>query len=56
MKKLPEGHLDRYDWSRASRGRFAKRMVAERQRARGRTIAKAFPYTEAESGNLFANV
>ncbi len=20
MKKLPEGHLDRYDWSRATRG------------------------------------
>ena len=24
-RKLPEGHIDRYDWSRAQRGRLAVR-------------------------------
>ena len=25
VAKLPEGHVDRYDWSRATRGRLARR-------------------------------
>ena len=45
MKKLPEGHLDRYDWSKATRGRFAKRIAAEGSnlRALEDEVAKAFP-------------
>ncbi len=45
MKKLPEGHVGRYDWSRASRGRFAKRLAAEGSnlRALDDDVAEAFP-------------
>ena len=27
LARLPEGHLDRYDWSRATRGRLAARAA-----------------------------
>jgi len=27
LAKLPEGHPDRYDWSRAKRGRLARRAA-----------------------------
>lgn len=27
IAKLPEGHLDRYDWSRATRGRLSARAA-----------------------------
>ena len=45
MKKLPEGHVGRYDWSRATRGRFAKRLAEEASnlRALEDDIAAAFP-------------
>lgn len=45
MKKLPEGHPDRYDWSRATRGRLAKRLAAEGSnlRALDDELASAFP-------------
>lgn len=44
MKKLPEGHIDRYDWSRATRGTLAKRILAEGSnlRALDDDVAKAF--------------
>ncbi len=52
MKKLPEGHPDRYDWSRAGRGRIAKRAAAERTnlRALEDDLAQAFP----DSGSVNA--
>jgi hypothetical protein len=45
MKKLPEGHVDRYDWSKATRGRLAKRIAAEGSnlRALDEDLAAAFP-------------
>jgi hypothetical protein len=45
MKKLPEGHLDRYDWTRATRGRIAKRIAAEGSNLRSleEDVAVAFP-------------
>jgi len=45
MKKLPEGHPDRYDWSRATRGTVAKKLAAERTnlRALDEDVAAAFP-------------
>lgn len=27
LARLPEGHLERYDWSRATRGRLAERAA-----------------------------
>jgi hypothetical protein len=56
MKKLPEGHLDRYDWSRASRGRFAKQLAAERNnlRALDDDLAEAFPDSAAVNAALRA--
>jgi len=45
MKKaLAEGHVDRYDWSRATRGTLAKRIAAEGSnlRALDEDVAKAF--------------
>jgi len=56
MKKLPEGHLDRYDWSRASRGRFAKQLAAERHnlRALDDELAEAFPDSAAVNAALRA--
>ena len=56
MKKLPEGHLDRYDWSRASRGRFAKQLAAERNnlRALDDELAEAFPDSASVNAALRA--
>ena len=44
MKKLPEGHMDRYDWSRATRGRLARRIAVEGSnlRALDDDVAKEF--------------
>jgi hypothetical protein len=52
MKKLPEGHVDRYDWSKATRGRIAKRIAAEGSnlRALDEDVAAAFP----DSGSVNA--
>ena len=52
MKKLPEGHIDRYDWSKATRGRLAKRLAAEQSnlRALEDDVARAFP--DSSSVNL----
>ena len=56
MKKLPEGHLERYDWSRASRGRLAKRIAAEGSnlRAIDDDLAAAFPDSSSVSRALRA--
>jgi hypothetical protein len=56
MKKLPEGHLDRYDWSRATRGRFAKRITAEGSnlRALEDDVAKEFPDSASVNAALRA--
>jgi hypothetical protein len=45
MKKLPEGHVDRYDWKKATRGRLAKQLAAEGSnlRALDDDVAVAFP-------------
>ena len=45
MKKHPEGHPDRYDWARSTRGTIAKKLVAERTnlRALDEDVAAAFP-------------
>ena len=45
MKKLHEGHLERYDWAHATRGRLAKRLAAETTnlRALDDDLADAFP-------------
>ncbi len=45
MKKLSEGHLGRYDWANATRGRLAKKAAAERTnlRALDADVADAFP-------------
>lgn len=56
MKKLPEGHLDRYDWSRATRGRLAKRILAEgtNLRALDEELAAAFPDSASVNAALHA--
>ena len=56
MKKLPEGHPDRYDWSRATRGRLAKRIAAEGSnlRALDDELATAFPDSAAVNRALRA--
>jgi len=56
MKKLPEGHLDRYDWSKAGRGRFAKRIASEGSnlRALDDDVAKAFPDSASVNAALRA--
>jgi hypothetical protein len=56
MKKLPEGHVDRYDWSRATRGRFAKRIAAESSnlRALDDEVAAAFPDSASVNAALRA--
>jgi hypothetical protein len=56
MKKLPEGHVDRYDWSRATRGRFAKRIAAEGSnlRALDDEVAAAFPDSASVNAALRA--
>lgn len=56
MKKLPEGHLDRYDWSRATRGRLAKRVAAKGSnlRALDEDVAAAFPDSESVNAGLRA--
>ncbi len=58
MKKLPEGHPDRYDWSRATRGRLAKRIAAEGSnlRALDDELAAAFPDSAAVNRALHALV
>lgn len=56
MKKLPEGHPDRYDWSRATRGRIAKAAAVERTnlRALDEDVAEAFPDSESVNATLRA--
>lgn len=56
MKKLPEGHPDRYDWSRATRGRIAKRIAAEGSnlRALDDDLAAAFPDSASVNRALHA--
>jgi hypothetical protein len=56
MKKLPEGHMDRYDWARATRGRLAKRAAAERTnlRALDDELAAAFPDSTSVNAALRA--
>lgn len=56
MKKLPEGHLGRYDWSRATRGRLAKRILAEgtNLRALDDDVAAAFPDSASVNAALHA--
>ena len=56
MKKLPEGHLDRYDGSHATRGRIAKAASAERTnlRALDEDVAAAFPDSESVNEALRA--
>lgn len=56
MKKLPETHPDRYDWSRASRGRFARRLAAEGSnlRALDDDLAGAFPDSASVNAALRA--
>ena len=56
MRKLPEGHPDRYDWTRSSRGRFAKLLAAERNnlRALDDDLAEAFPDSASVNAALRA--
>jgi hypothetical protein len=56
MKKLPEGHPDRYDWTRSSRGRLAKRIAAEGSnlRALDDDLARAFPDSTSVNAALRA--
>jgi len=56
MKKLPEGHVDRYDWSRATRGRLAKRIATEGSnlRALDEDVADAFPDSASVNAALRA--
>lgn len=56
MKKLPEGHLDRYDWSRVTRGTLAARIAAEGSnlRALDDDLAEAFPDSAAVNAALRA--
>lgn len=56
MKKLPEGHMDRYDWSRATRGRLAKRIASEGSnlRALDADVAKDFPDSASVNAALRA--
>ena len=56
MKKRPEGSLDRYDWSRSSRGRFAKKIAAEGSnlRALEEDVAVAFPDSASVNEALHA--
>ena len=54
MKKLPEGHVDRYDWPKATRGRIAKRIAAEGSnlRALDDDLAAAFPDSSSVNAAL----
>ncbi len=56
MKKLLEGHLDRYDWSRATRGRIARRIAADGSnlRALDDDVARAFPDSASVNAALRA--
>ena len=56
MKKLPEGHPDRYDWARATRGRIAKRIAADGSnlRALDDVVAAAFPDSASVNRALHA--
>jgi len=56
MKKLPEGHIDPYDWSKATRGRLAKRIAAEGSnlRALDDELARAFPDSASVNAALHA--
>jgi hypothetical protein len=56
MKKLPEGHLDRYDWSKSSRGRFAKKLAetGSNLRALDEDVAAAFPDSASVNAALRA--
>jgi hypothetical protein len=56
MKKLPEGHMERYDWTKATRGRFAKRIAAEGSnlRALDDDLAEAFPDSASVNAALRA--
>ena len=54
MKKLPEGHIDRYDWSHATRGRLAARIAAEGSNlcALDEDVAEGFPDSAAVNAAL----
>jgi hypothetical protein len=56
MKKLPEGHMKRYDWAKATRGRLAKRIAAEGSnlRALDEDVARAFPDSASVNAALRA--
>ena len=56
MKRLPEGHIDRYDWSRATRGRLAKRISKEGSnlRALDDDVVKDFPDSASVNAALRA--
>lgn len=56
MKKLPEGHIGRYDWSRATRGRLARRIAKEGSnlRALDDDVVKEFPDSESVNAALRA--
>ena len=51
MKKLPGGHLERYDWSRATRGRFAKQLAAEGSNLRALEDDLATAFSDSASVN-----
>ena len=56
MKKLREGHVDRYDWTHATRGRLAKRLAHDTSnlRALDDEVAVAFPDSASVNAALRA--
>ncbi len=56
MRKLPEGHTARYDWSKASRGRLAKQVAAHGSnlRALEDDLATCFPDSASVNAALRA--
>ncbi len=55
-RRLPEGHLDRYDWSRATRGRLAARArkASALLRALDADLAGRFPDSKSVNEALRA--
>jgi uncharacterized protein len=54
-KKLPEGNVDRYDWSKSSRGRFAKKAALKTNLRRlDADLEDAFPDSESVNRALRA--
>lgn len=56
MRKLPEGHVERYDWSRSTRGRLAQQAALGRTnlRALDDELAEAFPDSASVNAALRA--